>query len=159
MEIDEYLDSMILSLNKKEEALKKLLLYTDEQTKLISAEKFDADKFLYYIGEKGEVIKLINVLDDGFNSTFKIIEKEVKDRPGKYNAKIREMQAEIKKLTELGVKLEAKERRNQPNLDNALKKSKEKIRTYNVSQKAVANYYKSMSIDNDGFQFVGKKKK
>lgn len=142
METDDYLDSMIISLDKKEETLESILSHTKEQEKLLHAAEFDSKAFLYHMDEKDQLIKFVNVLDDGFDKTYDLVKEQLKSRPGLYKKQIDKLQDEIRKLTDLGVEIEATERRNLPLVEKAIHDRKEKIKKYNVSQKVVSEYYR-----------------
>jgi hypothetical protein len=145
MEIDDYLDSMSISLDRKIDTLQKILDHTKAEEELLKTPDFDLDKFSYHMDEKDQLIDLVNILDDGFDKTYVLVKDAVKARPGLYAERVKHLQEQIRTLTDIGTKIEVLERRNMPLVDKTIREKKQRIKKYNVSQKAVATYYKQVS--------------
>lgn len=140
-----YLDSMASSLKKKDRILDSLLLLTKGQEMLLKEETLDGDAFDDLIEEKEKCVSELDLLDEGFESVYNLIKKDVSENPALYRVKVEEMQALIRKLVERGVEIEALERRNQVSLDNALAISRARIKQFKVNNEVATRYYSNMN--------------
>ena len=158
-EIFNYLELMKDSLIKKEKILVNILELTKEQEKLLNSESFEDKDFDKIITEKSILIEKINNLDEGFELIYKRIEDKIKAEPLLYKESIEKLQEIIRTLVDKGVEVETLERRNQIKFDMNVSKSKDRIRSYNLSSNAVTKYYSNMSGNiGEGTYFVDKKK-
>lgn len=144
-EIINYLELMKDSLVKKDKILSELIALTKEQGVLLSEAELDDEGFNRLIVKKSSLIGEINKLDEGFDLTYKRIADKVKENPAFYKEPIEELQNLIRTLVDKGVEVETAERRNQVKFDSQVSKSREKIRSYNLSSSAVTKYYSNMS--------------
>ncbi len=144
-EIINYLGLMKDSLVKKNKLLSEIIALTKEQGVLLGETEFDDEVFDKLIAKKSILISEINKLDEGFDLTYKRIADKVKENPAFYKEPIEELQNLIRTLVDKGVEVETAERRNQVKFDSQVSKSREKIRSYNLSSSAVTKYYSNMS--------------
>ena len=144
-EIVNYLGLMKDSLVKKDKLLSEIIALTKEQGVLLGETEFDDEVFDKLIAKKSILISEINKLDEGFDLTYKRIADKVKENPAFYKEPIEELQNLIRTLVDKGVEVETAERRNQVKFDSQVSKSREKIRSYNLSSSAVTKYYSNMS--------------
>lgn len=144
-EIVNYLGLMKDSLVKKNKLLSEIIALTKEQGVLLGETEFDDEVFDKLIAKKSILISEINKLDEGFDLTYKRIADKVKENPAFYKEPIEELQNLIRTLVDKGVEVETAERRNQVKFDSQVSKSREKIRSYNLSSSAVTKYYSNMS--------------
>ena len=144
-EIINYLGLMKDSLVKKNKLLSQIIALTKEQGVLLGETEFDDEVFDKLIAKKSILISEINKLDEGFDLTYKRIADKVKENPAFYKEPIEELQNLIRTLVDKGVEVETAERRNQVKFDSQVSKSREKIRSYNLSSSAVTKYYSNMS--------------
>ena len=154
-----YIEAMQISLEKKLGVLNKLLELTEDQAELLKKDELDDVAFTGIVDKKAVLIEELTKLDDGFEKMYENIKEEMKKDPAAHKEQILALQELIGKVTEVGVKLEATERRNKEKVDLFLKTSRNKIKTFNKSNSAVSQYYKNASAAVTGESFFMDKKK
>ena len=122
------------SLDKKLEVLQKIREYNKRQEEIFSAEKVDMSLF-------DEVVRL----DEGFEILYEKLAKELEGNRQRYAAQIRELQAKVAKVTELGVSVQAQEARNKKLVENYFARERAGIGQRRKNAKSAFDYYKSMS--------------
>ena len=75
--MNNYLDILRESLVKKIEVLKMIKEATFEQKEILSKESFDMEAFDSYVDEKDGYIDELTKLDEGFDSLYKKVSKEL----------------------------------------------------------------------------------
>ena len=68
------------------------------------------------------------------------------------------MQRLISEVTDIGVKIQALEQQNKRKLELYLSSKKGQIKNFNVNNRTVANYYKTMSAASRGEAYLMDKK-
>lgn len=159
VDIINYLETLEASLMKKERLLVSLIELTKEQESLLKKEDFDSEAFDEVMEKKGGFIEEISLLDEGFESIFSLIKKEVMENPRSFQRILEPMQAKIKSLIDKGVELGVAERRNQMMFETVLSKDRAKIKQFNMNSGAAAKYYSSMMKAGDSPNFFVDKKK
>lgn len=142
---ENYLTILEDSLQKKLEVLDAIQVYNARQHELFSEEKADLEKFDEYIDEKGRLIEQLTRLDDGFESLYEKVSKELQDNKSKYAEQIKHMQELVKQITDKSVSIQAEEARNKKLIEEYFAKSRREIRESRKNSKAVYDYYKSMN--------------
>ena len=72
-----YVNMMVDTLKRKKQILLFLLEKTKEQESLLKDEEMNPEEFTKTIEEKGDQIDEINRMDEGFDTLFKHVEKEI----------------------------------------------------------------------------------
>ena len=72
-----YVNMMIDTLERKKVILEQILHQTKEQEILLKDEEMDMDAFQTIIDRKGEEIEKLNQMDEGFDTLFHHVEKEI----------------------------------------------------------------------------------
>lgn len=150
-ETQNYLQMMIESLRKKDDALTKIIEKNEAQASCIHDKEYgeiDWDRFNVLIAEKETLIDRINELDSGFQSVYDRIKDEIGKNKSSYIEEIKTLQELITKLTDKGVEIQTSEERNRARIEKVLMGAKKEIRRSRKSMQAVSNYYKSMSAPN-----------
>lgn len=145
--IDNYLQIMIESLEKKSVILDRLISMNEEQSKCVSGKTFetiDWDTFNIIISQKEAEIDRINAMDESFQSLYDKISDQIKANYASYKEEIRRIQELIKEIEEKSIAIRAGEERNRAMIDNILLGRKKDIKQARTSLKAASNYYKSM---------------
>ncbi|MBQ7563249.1 MAG: flagellar export chaperone FlgN [Lachnospiraceae bacterium] len=140
---ENYIDIMIESLRKKEEVLKAIIARCDDQAEVIGNNEYgdiNWNQFNGLIGDKEILIDRLNELDDGFEALYKRIGEGLKADKDKYPEKVKEIQEYIRRVTDLGVTIRAKEERNRANLERVLRPVKKEIRTSKRSMSVINSY-------------------
>lgn len=140
-----YMKVLEESLSKKIAVLQSLLEATKRQSILADAEEFDMDGFETVMEQKDSLLEQLTELDQGFETVYRGVERELKDNKEQYRAEITNIQGLIRKCTDLSVELQALEERNKTKLSAKFSNQQREIRQVKTSTKAASSYYKSMS--------------
>ena len=141
--MNNYLDILKESLVKKTEVLGKIKGATFAQKEILEKESFDMEAFDSYVDEKDNYIDELMKLDEGFDSLYKKVSKELEGNKEKYTAEITEMKQLITEITELSSAIEAQEARNRDMVTKYFSKARKKLGQQRRSNKAAFDYYKS----------------
>ncbi|MGB4660662.1 MAG: hypothetical protein WBI07_15915, partial [Mobilitalea sp.] len=128
-----YIQLMSDALARKIQVLEQLQNLTEQQEKVIAAEPFDEALFLQTISIKEEQIQVLAQLDSGFEKLYDSVKEELTTSKSKYTAAITEMQAQIKKITDLSVILQALEKRNKSKMETMLVFKRKNIKSARVN--------------------------
>lgn len=138
-----YVKVLADSLQKKYSALQSILEITKKQEQLLSQD-FEEESFLETIANKQRFIDQITELDNGFEVVYNRVKEELAIDRSKYASDIAVMQKLIAKITELGIDIEALEKRNKMQMDKVLEERKEQLRGKRMNNSAATNYYRNM---------------
>ena len=142
-----YLNIMIEALEKKKALLEELLTKTMAQSECISDKDYDGvnwPQFEIYMQEKDSAINKIEELDDGFEEVFKRVKPELDNNKDSYKDQILKLQELITALTDLGVKISAREERNRQDIERIMTAAKAGIGKARKNMKASSGYIASM---------------
>ena len=140
-----YVSMMADSLKKKEEILEFLYDRTAEQEEILKSDDPDLDRFQQTIDEKGDRITQLDQLDQGFDTLFRLVEKELQENRENYREEILEVQGRIRRVSELSMKLQALEHQNNERFKGYLSRKRQEIRQFSVNDRTAANYYQNMA--------------
>ena len=140
-----YVNMMVDSLDRKKRILEYILVKTREQESLLKDEEMDPDAFQAIIDEKGEQIDELNRIDEGFDTLFSYVEKEIKENRMTYRKQIEQMQQLIGAVSELGIQLQALEHQNSGHFKVYLANQRKLIRDFNVNSRTTTSYYQNMA--------------
>ena len=136
---------MVESLSKKIDILEKLLEYTKEQELLLEEEEFSMEEFRELLDKKGELIDVLNTMDQGFEQVYERMEEEIKGKKEEHAHEILLMQQRIKNITDLSIKLQELEYKNKEKIEVQFSKKRNEIKTFRQSKDNVNKYYRVMS--------------
>jgi len=158
--INVYITVLHDSLSRKVDVVKEILKYTKEQNVILSSDDVDIDRFDDIISEKGILIKKLEELDNGFDTTFDRIKEELKNNKVMYKSQILEMQNFIRVITDMSVEIEFLEQSNKTMFADFLHGKRKEIRKFNVNNKIAASYNNNMPNQHQDWQsyFLDKKK-
>lgn len=140
-----YVDMMRDTLERKKQILKFLLEKTREQENLLKNDELDEDQFMSTIEEKGVQIEELNKMDEGFDTLFKYVEKEIKENRATYKEEIQQMQKLIVEVSELGIQIQALEHQNSGHFKVYLANQRKEIRNFHVNNRTASTYYQNMA--------------
>ncbi len=140
-----YVNMMVDSLDRKKRILEYILVKTREQESLLKDEEMDPDAFQAIIDEKGEQIDELNKIDEGFDTLFSYVEKEIKENRMTYRKQIEQMQQLIGAVSELGIQIQALEHQNSGHFKVYLANQRKLIRDFNVNSRTTTSYYQNMA--------------
>ena len=140
-----YVNMMVDSLDRKKRILEYILVKTREQESLLKDEEMDPDAFQAIIDEKGEQIDELNKIDEGFDTLFSYVEKEIKENRMTYRKQIEQMQQLIGAVSELGIQIQALEHQNSGHFKVYLANQRKLIRDFNVNSRTTTSYNQNMA--------------
>lgn len=142
---DVYVRMMVDALKRKKEILVFLYEKTREQEQLLKDEEMSPEAFQATIDEKGEKIDALNEIDDGFDTLFKYVEKEITANRMAYKEEIQTMQKLIGEVSELGIQIQALEHQNSGHFKVFLANQRKAIKEFNINNKTATSYYQNMA--------------
>ncbi|MBE5834319.1 MAG: flagellar protein FliT [Butyrivibrio sp.] len=155
-----YLDMMIKSLDEKIEILTRICELNAEQKSILSSEEgVDLEAFRQNVDEKGMLIERINTLNDGFDSLYDHVKKDLEEDKKAFSEEIKKMQNQIREITSLSSTIKAEEVRNKALAEKFFKNKRSEIRANQKGNTAAYNYFETMSKSGVIMpQFIDKKK-
>ena len=142
---ENYLTLLEESLQKKLQVMEEIRQYNLKQQEIFQSEKVDMDGFDEAVEEKGKLIEELSALDNGFESLYSKVKKELEEGRDKYKDQIMRLQTLVTEVTETSVSIQAQEARNKKLIEDYFRKEKENIRSGRRSSKAAYDYYKNMN--------------
>lgn len=143
--MDNSINILSESLDKKIEVLKAIQEYNQRQKEAFSNDQVDMDSFDEAIEEKDSLIERLIKLDEGFESLYQRVADELKDNRQLYATRIRTMQDKITCITELSASIQAEEARNKQLVEAYFAKAKSGIGQGRKVTRAAYGYYKNAS--------------
>ena len=143
-ELKQYLSVLAEGLQKKNRILNKILQLNDEQANVIKKESL-MQELDALVEEKGKWIEELNRVDQGFQSVYNRIRRELSEQKDMYKAEIATLQKLIQEMTDLSVKIETTEQKNKLAVEQYFRNQRQAIGNNKKSLKAANDYYKSMS--------------
>lgn len=154
-----YIEILRDSLRKKLEVLNQISEQNNIQAELAKAQEFDYDTFGKTLEEKEKLIRQINALDAGFQSVYERIREILQTEKENYTDKIGELQQLVTLITDKSMDIMAEEKRNREVILGRKDSLKKEITMARTTNKAAANYYRTMSkLNVVDSQFIDKKK-
>ena len=146
-DMEDYLQIMIDSLNKKKELLKSIVEKNNRQRACIENKSFDDvdwNAFNVLITEKEFVIDRINKMDEGFQSLYDRVKEQINEGKEKYASSIKIIQGLIQEITDLGVAIRTSEERNRQLIETVMMGRKSEIKKTRNSLKVARSYFDTM---------------
>ena len=141
----QYLDILEDSLRRKNSILDEIKQINDEQRACLQNDNVQLDIFDSYIEKKAEYIEKLETLDQGFETLYAQVEKELKDNREQYADKIRSMQKLIREITDKSATIQVQETRNRDLISTYFGKRRNEIKEGRRNSKVAMNYYKVQS--------------
>lgn len=133
------------SLTAKRQVLLEIQEYNRKQEAVFTAEEVDMSLFDEAIEEKGRLIDRLTQLDDGFDSMYQKLARELENNRERHADQIRAIQQQIREITDLGVSIQAQEARNKSLVEKFFSRERRDIRASRQNSAKAYNFYKSMS--------------
>ena len=146
--MENYLDILEGSLQKKLKVLEEIAVYNQEQEQLLKKESVPLEELDENMNHKDELIQKLTVLDEGFETLYERIKEQLLAGKDDYKEQINKLQQLISQITEKGVSIQAQEARNKKLIEDYFKKERSQLRQNRQSSKAAYNYYKSVNNTN-----------
>lgn len=133
------------SLDQKLTVLEDIQIYNKQQEQAFLGGTPDLESFDRALEEKEELIQRLERLDDGFEILYQKIANDLRENRQAYAPQIREIQAKIKRVTDLSISIQAQEARNKKLIEEYFTKARSGIRQGRQGSKAAYDYYRNMS--------------
>lgn len=146
--IDNYLEILEQSLEKKLLILDEIEDYNNKQEKLLKQEKVSMEELDANMMQKDGLIQKLTELDGGFETLYERIREQLSAGKDAYKEQIKRMQTLITRVTEKSVSIQAQESRNKKLVEDYFRREKSEIRQGRKASKTAFNYYKNMSNTN-----------
>lgn len=140
-----YSNVLITSLKKKLSLLEDIYAITKKQEEILKQEISTVEDMNETIEQKEILIQELNKVTDGFETIYKRVKEALDKNKDSYKNEILQMQGLIKKITDLSVKLQAKEIRNKEAMEVFLVKRKNEIKSLKTSNNTAEKYYQNMA--------------
>ncbi len=150
MPVEDYIQIMIESLQKKSELLDRIIRKNEAQHDCVDGKKYeeiDWDAFNLIVAEKQAAIDRILKMDEGFQSLYDRVKEQLNEDRDKYADKIKEIQTLIEKVTGQGVKITTGEERNRKIIEKVFGSRKKEIKRTRNSLRVASSYAQTMSSD------------
>lgn len=155
----EYLNILMTSLRKKVSILRDLLEKTESQKALLTEKNFSEEEFMNLMEEKTILLDNLAEQDEGFEQLYERVRPALQERKEQYGTEIKEMQQQIREITDLSVAIQSLETRNRAGLEFFLQNKRTEIQHAKRSRNVAAQYYNNMSkLNLVDPQFMDKKK-
>lgn len=145
--MNNYLQIMIESLEKKNTMLDDIIEKNRKQAECIDTKEFDAidwDDFNLLITEKEIIIEKLNNMDEGFQNLYDKIKVQLEENKDKYVSEIRRIQELIKILGEKNIQIQTEEEKNRQMIEKVLMGRKKVIRRSRSGIKVAQSYVQTM---------------
>ena len=147
------------SLEKKIDLLAAIEKKSKEQEAIIKKENFTFQEMDENMEEKSKLIEQLSLLDNGFETLYEKIRKELLDNKDRYRIQIEEIQNLIVEVTARGASIEAIEARNKVAIEAYFSREKKELqKRKNVSSVARSYYQTAKQTQNIMPQFLDTKK-
>lgn len=157
--IDNYLEILEDSLQKKSAVLDEIIEYNRGQEQLLKSEKVSMEDLDANMEQKDGLIQKLTELDEGFETLYARIKEQLSNNKDVYRMEIRCLQELIAQITEKSVSVQAQEARNKKLIEDYFLREKNQIRLGKKASKVAYGYYKSMSNSSAvSSQFMDQKK-
>ena len=146
--MDNYLDILEESLQKKLKVLEEITVYNQEQEQLLKKEKASLEELDKNMEQKDELIVKLSGIDEGFETLYERIKEQLLANKDAYREQISKLQQMISQITEKSVSIQAQEARNKKLIEDYFRNERNQIRQNRQSSRAAYNYYKSVNNTN-----------
>lgn len=146
--MENYLDILEESLQKKLKVLEEIAVYNQEQEQFLRKASVSLEELDENMSHKDELIRKVTALDEGFETLYEHVREQLLANKDDYREQIRKLQQLISQVTEKGVSIQAQESRNKKLIEDYFKRERSQLRQNKQSSKAAYNYYKSVNNTN-----------
>ena len=135
--MENYLNILEESLQKKLKVLEEIALYNQGQEELLKKEKVSLEELDENMNQKEELIQKVTALDEGFETLYERIKEQILTHKDDYKEQIRKLQQLISQVTEKSVSIQAQEARNKKLIEDYFKKERSQLRQNRQSSKEI----------------------
>lgn len=132
------------SLDRKKDVLQKILALCERQAICIELENPDWERFEQAAKEKEPLLDNLLLLDSGFTSMYRRLSGELLEDPKAYEEQVSQLKFKIRKITDLDLAIQTRERRNKNLVEDYMENLKHKKTDSPKASKTAYDRYKSM---------------
>ncbi|MBR1476930.1 MAG: hypothetical protein IJ608_03090 [Lachnospiraceae bacterium] len=147
--MDNYLKILEESLLKKMSVLDEISEYNAKQAKIFTEGVAELSEFDKYVDDKEVLITRLEQLDEGFDSLYSNVAKELEGKKEEYKPQIQRLQELIRAVTDKSVSVQAEEARNKKLIEDYFDKERKKLGENRKNSKAAYNFYKTMTAQSE----------
>lgn len=136
---------LVESLEKKSRILDEIIQENKTQELLLNRDEVDMDALDVSVDRMGELAEKLELLDEGFETVYDRIRRELIDHKSLYRTEIRRMKELIAEITDKVVSINAARMRNKLQAENQFKKRRQQIGKASSKMKVSQNYYNNMN--------------
>jgi predicted nuclease with TOPRIM domain len=136
---------MLQSLKKKLQVLDAIRKQNERQKAILEAPDGDVDDFDETVEAKAALIEQLEQLDSGFDKLYARVQEELSKERAAYADQIRQMQRDIRLITDRSVEVQAQEARNKELMTQKFARVKRQARQVRTNYRATSSYHRSMS--------------
>ena len=141
--IENYLNIMNDSLQKKNALLDSIVATCEKQEQLLKQDELPFGEFDALMTEKDAQAAELTRLDEGFESLYEKVREQLQNGKEQYREQILSMQALIREITEKSNHIQTMEERNKQSMEGHLRKERNKLQKSRKASAAAYNYYKT----------------
>ena len=138
------LDILSDSLDKKMDILKQIQTLCETQAVCIELENPDWEKFDRAASEKEVLLDSLIRLDSGFTSMYRRLAEELAESPKEYETQILGLRQKIRRVMDIDLAIQTRERRNKNLVDDYVANLKNKRTQTPQASKTAYDRYKTM---------------
>ncbi len=142
---ENYLKVLEESLEQKLQIMAKIQEYSLRQQEIFQDRDVNLEEYDKYVDQKGALIDELMALDNGFETLYRNVERELQNNRQKYAEQIKRLQELVARVTEESVTIQAQEARNKKQVEDYFRKERAGIAQNRKNSKAAFDYYRSMS--------------
>lgn len=143
--INNYLQLMIESLQKKDKVLEDIKAIVLNQAEILSADVIDQTAFDNSMARKSDLINELDRLNDGFEKIYDRIKDALIADKDKYSSYIKQLQSLIATVSEKSILIQTMEERNRAKADSFFKSRQQEIKSLKRSNSVARSYQQTMS--------------
>lgn len=143
--INNYLQIMIESLQKKDKILEDIRLLVISQAEILGKDTIDQVEFDNSMARKSDLINELDRLNVGFEELYERIKAPLLSEKEKYTSYIKQLQDLISKVSEKSILIQTMEERNMAKADSFFRGRQQEIRSLRRSNSVARSYQQTMT--------------
>lgn len=154
-----YLRILQDTLYRKQKVLEEIYAVTKTQEQLLKQTTEQTEGLDRCMDQKSDCLERLNQLDDGFESLYQKVKKELQESPGKFQEEVEELRKLVHNIMELSVSIQALEQKNKLAMERYFIRHRKNIQIYKSSRRRIDTYYNTMTGFNPHQSYFMDKKK
>lgn len=154
-----YVQLLLDGLQKKITVLDEIIQKNQKQMEILSQVQVSLDDFDIIVIEKSDLIRRLEELDTGFQTTFDRVRQEMLEHKAEYAEEIKQLQHMISVVTDKSVTIQTMESRNKKKVEDYFQYTRKSMKQAMHINRVASNYYNNMmSAKNNKFSGLDQKK-